>query len=501
MWTLTIEDEEGTRTRIPLARDAYFVGREKDNEVCLSERNISRKHAQIRRDTDGWVVEDLDSYNGTYINGARVVGEGKLADGDILQLGDYRLEFVDEASVAVDLGDLEAEISASDTAAQRPARLVVVVGPTVGQEFPLGTTRVTIGRAEEADLIIQHASISRIHAEIVPLSNGHYEVIDSQSANGIRINGVDLKRGILEAGDALELGDVRLRFVAKGKVFRFNADQSQQLAAFHVEALPAAELSNVPSIQPAAPKSSSKYMVLGLGLGAVCLIGVLAMVLGAPAPTTPTAATDTAQTAAPDTSVATIAEAQALADKGDLEGAHAKIATIGEVGAHQSADVAAIESSWAESIFKKVAATDDAQDKRKLLQSVAITETVDATTRKRALDEIAALDAASTKPAAAQQPIAENAGSYEEPAPGSTPAATSTAARSTTSKPGATASAKPTGKVSDSSGYAAQRRALEPRVWSGKATEQEIRLLRAICTHMGDSACRNRASAMLAAKK
>jgi pSer/pThr/pTyr-binding forkhead associated (FHA) protein len=52
------------------------------------------------------------------------------------------------------------------------------------------------------------------------IDKGRYEVIDQSSANGIRINGVDLNRGLLEAGDALELGDVRLRFVGAGKIFR-----------------------------------------------------------------------------------------------------------------------------------------------------------------------------------------------------------------------------------------------------------------------------------------
>jgi len=50
-------------------------------------------------------------------------------------------------------------------------------------------------------------------------------------------------------------------------------------------------------------------------------------------------------------------------------------------------------------------------------------------------------------------------------------------------------------------GEAKARAQLEPRVWSGRASPEEIRMLRAICKHMGDRACIDRASALLAGQK
>src|SRR5262249_48928765 len=173
----------------------------------------------------GWFVKDLQSYNGTFVNGIRVVGEQGIHSGDLVQIGDYRLELLDEAVAAI--------VTAQPTAPPvhpRPNRLVADVGPTPGAEFPLDREHFTIGRSEEATISINHSSVSRVHAELIALGAGRYEIVDKQSANGIRINGVELKRGILEAGDALELGDVRLRFVGAGKIFR--ADQSQALAPF-----------------------------------------------------------------------------------------------------------------------------------------------------------------------------------------------------------------------------------------------------------------------------
>ncbi len=82
----------------------------------------------------------------------------------------------------------------------------MVVGPTPGAEFPLDGERLRSRRSEDATISIGHSSVSRLHAELIGLGSGRYEVVDKQSANGVRINGVELKRGLLEAGDALELG-------------------------------------------------------------------------------------------------------------------------------------------------------------------------------------------------------------------------------------------------------------------------------------------------------
>src|SRR5260370_15155735 len=91
MWKLTIEDDEGKRTPLALGREEYSIGRGEENTVRLTERNISRKHAILKRNGSGWIVTDPASYNGSYINGVRLVGEHLIAQGDILQVGDYRL--------------------------------------------------------------------------------------------------------------------------------------------------------------------------------------------------------------------------------------------------------------------------------------------------------------------------------------------------------------------------------------------------------------------------
>src|SRR6478752_7757250 len=132
MWKLTIEDDQSNRTVVPLARDEYSIGRGEDNTVRLTERNISRKHARLAREQDAWVVYDAGSYNGCYVNGARVSQRQDLVHGDLVQLGDYRLELMDEAVEQNGSFDSKATLPAAPRSSSllgQPDRLVMVVGP------------------------------------------------------------------------------------------------------------------------------------------------------------------------------------------------------------------------------------------------------------------------------------------------------------------------------------------------------------------------------------
>jgi pSer/pThr/pTyr-binding forkhead associated (FHA) protein len=106
---------------------------------------------------------------------------------------------------------------------EAPARLVVVSSNFAGQEFVLDKAAVVIGRTDENDVVINHRSISRHHAKIVR-EGGHYHIVDLQSANGVRVNGEEYGKVELRKGDHVDLGHVRLRFVAPGEDFIFDRD-------------------------------------------------------------------------------------------------------------------------------------------------------------------------------------------------------------------------------------------------------------------------------------
>ncbi|WNG60193.1 FHA domain-containing protein [Archangium gephyra] len=98
MLKLIIEDDEGRKTVVPFMRDEITIGRQEGNTIRLTERNVSRRHARLVRQNGHVLVEDLGSYNGVRINGERIQGQTQVADGDLIQIGDYDLALQKEAA-------------------------------------------------------------------------------------------------------------------------------------------------------------------------------------------------------------------------------------------------------------------------------------------------------------------------------------------------------------------------------------------------------------------
>ena len=486
MWKLTIEDDEGKQTALPLAHEEYGLGRGESNAIRLTDRNISRTHAILKKTGAAWFLKDLQSYNGTFVNGVRVVGEQALGTGDLIQIGDYRLELIDDATLPV--AAVPGAPPAPAPAHQRPNRLVVVVGPVPGAEFPLDKESFTIGRSEEATISINHSSVSRVHAELIPIGNGRFEIVDKASANGIRINGVELKRGILEAGDALELGDVRMRFVGAGTIFRTGVDQSQQLVA--------AAFDNGGTSIPSSGSgktglSMGKLVGLGITVGVV-VIGAVVML------TRPNSGPGPAHTQGPDSAHVTaegadlLKKAVELLAAKDIEGAHQKIQEIPENSTvRDDPAVKDVEGAWADSMFARVEQAPDSAAKKVILHAVSATPTVDAERRKKAADLVREIEAKEPPPVVPTY----NSGDFPRPVGSGVANSTPSATLSATPVTGP-ASTIPTGLAAED----ARRKALEPKVFGGRGTIDDIRMLKAICSHLGNRECRDRASALLKKK-
>jgi pSer/pThr/pTyr-binding forkhead associated (FHA) protein len=69
-----------------------MIGRQADNAIVISDPQVSRHHATISRQLDAYVVQDLGSANGTYVNGQRIRGPRALRHGDTLQVGSTLLD-------------------------------------------------------------------------------------------------------------------------------------------------------------------------------------------------------------------------------------------------------------------------------------------------------------------------------------------------------------------------------------------------------------------------
>ena len=79
-------------TRIGIGEEPVTIGRLPECDVVLGDPNVSRRHAEIRRQGTGFIVVDLGSTNGTRVNGAGVK-ERHLVDGDEITVGGTKIRF------------------------------------------------------------------------------------------------------------------------------------------------------------------------------------------------------------------------------------------------------------------------------------------------------------------------------------------------------------------------------------------------------------------------
>lgn len=80
----------GQDTSFPLVRDTYTLGRHRNNDIVINDPKVSSFHARIDRSAEGFVLVDLKSRNGSFVNGKRIT-HGVLATGDEVRLGTARL--------------------------------------------------------------------------------------------------------------------------------------------------------------------------------------------------------------------------------------------------------------------------------------------------------------------------------------------------------------------------------------------------------------------------
>jgi hypothetical protein len=107
--------------QIPLTDAPCSFGRNPDNTVVTANARASRRHAEIRREGDGFVLYDLGSANGTLVNGQRIAAPHRLRNGDLIEIGDETFRF-EQPQPAVDatLVAAPAPMSAPPTAPATP---------------------------------------------------------------------------------------------------------------------------------------------------------------------------------------------------------------------------------------------------------------------------------------------------------------------------------------------------------------------------------------------
>lgn len=194
------------------------IGRLPTNDVVLDNLALSRHHAEVVGDDGAWVLRDLGSSNGTFVNGQRIARH-TLRTGDTIGIGKFTLVATVEgpppgerAAPPLPADETRYPWQATTTTAGPGAHLVVKRGAPTGV-FTLNVDAFHIGSHKSSELRLRSVLAPRCLALIVRGLGGYSVVNVTSSPESVWRNGKPVaSRAWLEDGDRLELGGVLARF-------------------------------------------------------------------------------------------------------------------------------------------------------------------------------------------------------------------------------------------------------------------------------------------------
>jgi ABC-type multidrug transport system ATPase subunit/pSer/pThr/pTyr-binding forkhead associated (FHA) protein len=204
--------EVGQSRVVSLGTETLTIGRAHDNDLVLTSRFVSGRHARIEATGQAHRISDVGSTNGLLYEGRRVPNHD-MVDGDVLRIGDPTTgSFV--------------TLTYSNPTAARPAQAGQVAH---SYQLDPNDPQITIGRAS-CDVILDNPQVSRFHAQIDRGASGAI-LRDAGSTNGTFVNGQRLSGAhTLSPGDVIQIGAFKLVYNVS------SLDQYDQRGALRIDA-------------------------------------------------------------------------------------------------------------------------------------------------------------------------------------------------------------------------------------------------------------------------
>ena len=225
-----------------ISGDRLVFGRDASSDVVVTGTEVSRRHAEIERTPDGYVLNDL-SVNGTYVNGERVGRQQQLARADVIRIGHDEFRFYADlptptpprarrsvpqvtapqppTGAGARLSDtmhglppsgLSATVTPTQPQVAPLASLLVRTGPLKGRRLPVKVPVVNIGRADFNDVVIADPSVSTSHAKL-QRRDDVWVLSDLGSTNGTFVEGERVSTDtVLVSGTTIKFGEVAVLF-------------------------------------------------------------------------------------------------------------------------------------------------------------------------------------------------------------------------------------------------------------------------------------------------
>ena len=185
---------------IEFTQPRQMLGRDPSADVRILDDVVSRKHACISRQGERYFLENLGSSNGTYLNGKSIREATLLSSGDLIGLGHtVVMQFLDPGANVAETHFAQAtmletpqtvvEDMVGKTQHVLVPQIVVTVSGISPSTHPLARDVITIGRAEDNDIVIPSPIISRHHARLERSGAGYQLVTLPEASNRLLLEG------------------------------------------------------------------------------------------------------------------------------------------------------------------------------------------------------------------------------------------------------------------------------------------------------------------------
>ncbi len=222
------------------------VGRGEESDLVIADDHVSREHALMTLADDIVWLSDLDSANGTFVNGERLTGGCRLYHGDMVGFDQFEFQLIgqgadltpvraregiqeaamikesgptrsDTTEIAV-VANAEAVAKLAPPAGEKGTFLLGAAEPVIGITYRPRMGKTSLGRDDTCDVIVKDRTVSSRHAEIVLRPEGA-TITNLMATNGTRVNGREVQSAQLADGDVIGVGRVRFVFrsVSEGK--------------------------------------------------------------------------------------------------------------------------------------------------------------------------------------------------------------------------------------------------------------------------------------------
>lgn len=190
-------------------------GRDPDSSVVVrgeAARVASVRHAELRFEKGSWLLADLTSKNGTFLNGKRVSTPSAVKPGDVIRLGESGPEYR-VATITAELEETVTEhpgLQLPPKEAEQRAYGITLLATATGKRFEARGTRIRLGRGRECEVQpvdTNDTTVSRVHAELTVGAGGGLVIRDAESKNGTYLNGERITKPMpIRLGDKIMLG-------------------------------------------------------------------------------------------------------------------------------------------------------------------------------------------------------------------------------------------------------------------------------------------------------